>query len=262
MLRKYLNFVRPVRLRQQRFRIPVWGGIEVPGIRSTRKTEAIARFVRLPGVFVDVGVNLGQTLLDVKLSHPDIEYIGFEPNPMCVSYVRQLISVNGFANCVLVPAGLSDRAGLLQLHSTPNQPVDHSSTIIGSLRSYQTATQVINTVVFDEVFPELSNAPIAFVKIDVEGAELDVLKGMARTLARDRPPVYCEVLPHAGGRNADEIRSRRAELLGLVHALGYKPFHVQDAGDGDIRLELIEQFASGSFDRKLSWDYLFLAETP
>jgi hypothetical protein len=58
---------------------------------------------------------------------------------------------------------------------------------------------------------------IGFVKIDVEGGELDVLKGGAQTLRRHHPLIYCEVY--------DEWTSSfdysPAELLGFVWSLGY-----------------------------------------
>lgn len=36
------------------------------------------------GTFIDIGVNIGQTLIKLKSIDPEINYIGFEPNPMCV----------------------------------------------------------------------------------------------------------------------------------------------------------------------------------
>jgi len=36
------------------------------------------------GVFIDIGMNLGQTLIKLKCVDPNIRYFGFEPNPGCV----------------------------------------------------------------------------------------------------------------------------------------------------------------------------------
>ena len=43
------------------------------------------------GTFLDIGVNLGQTLLHVKTLEPARKYIGFEPNPTCCFYANSLI---------------------------------------------------------------------------------------------------------------------------------------------------------------------------
>jgi hypothetical protein len=45
-------------------------------------------FLRPGAAFVDVGVNIGQTLLKLKSLAPDIVYVGFEPNPFCALYAR------------------------------------------------------------------------------------------------------------------------------------------------------------------------------
>ena len=42
--------------------------------------------------FIDVGVNVGQTLLKLKSISSEINYLGFEPNPNCVNYLKNLIT--------------------------------------------------------------------------------------------------------------------------------------------------------------------------
>jgi FkbM family methyltransferase len=58
------------------------------------------------GTFVDVGMNLGQTLLAAKAIDPARHYIGFEPNPHCFAYCEQLTQLNQLPNVSLVPIGL------------------------------------------------------------------------------------------------------------------------------------------------------------
>jgi hypothetical protein len=58
---------------------------------------------------------------------------------------------------------------------------------------------------------------IDFVKIDVEGAELEVLKGAARTLSTHRPLIYCEM----SERWAGAFGYSPGDLLGFVRSLGY-----------------------------------------
>ena len=45
------------------------------------------------GAYLDIGVNIGQTLMKLKSVNPKIEYIGFEPNATCVHYVNKLIDM-------------------------------------------------------------------------------------------------------------------------------------------------------------------------
>ena len=65
---------------------------------------------------------------------------------------------------------------------------------------------------------------LGVLKIDAEGAELDVLRGLAETIDRDRPLIICEVLPiGAPGSEAAELRRRRAHSVEMTLAdAGYR----------------------------------------
>jgi tRNA G46 methylase TrmB len=56
-------------------------------------------------IFLDVGVNVGQTLLKIKSIKKEIEYYGFEPNSACNYYLQALIKANKLSNCHLFPVG-------------------------------------------------------------------------------------------------------------------------------------------------------------
>jgi hypothetical protein len=51
-----------------------------------------------PGTFLDVGVNLGQTLLPVKMCEPSRRYVGVESNAQCFAYAERFIEINGLIN--------------------------------------------------------------------------------------------------------------------------------------------------------------------
>jgi hypothetical protein len=53
------------------------------------------------GAFLDVGVNIGQTLCQVKSIDFQREYFGFEPNPACNMFVEELVRINKFP-CVKI----------------------------------------------------------------------------------------------------------------------------------------------------------------
>jgi hypothetical protein len=88
---------------------------------------------RKPGAFVDVGANLGQTLLKVKTLAPEVPYVGFEPNPVCCHYLEKLIAINRFRSCTVLPVGLSNTAGLVSLHTRTDS--DCSGSIVPGLRA-------------------------------------------------------------------------------------------------------------------------------
>src|SRR6185312_3881029 len=159
---------------------------------------AFARLFALrPGAFLDVGVNVGQTLLKVKVLDPDRPYVGFEINPRCCQYVEELIKVNRFTHCTIVPAGLANRNGVTTLLLRANVSADPSATTIGDVCEAPESLRRQYGVVCrgDDAIATLGLDDVAVIKIDTEGAELEVLEGLAGAVARWRPFVVCEILP-------------------------------------------------------------------
>jgi FkbM family methyltransferase len=182
---------------------------------------------RRGGAFVDVGVNLGQTLIKVKLIDPARPYFGFEPNPQCAQYVAELINCNGFSDCTLVPVGLSDAARVVTLWAKADA-VDPSASLVSGFRGTDRYSRRQDVPVFagDALLADLDR--IALIKIDVEGGELEVIGGLLRTLRRCKPIVFCEILPVFDDQTENgQFRKRRQEqLLAAVHDLGYRVFRM------------------------------------
>src|SRR3954454_19952560 len=117
-LTSYLNISVVARCHQRPIRVPLIGGIGFGNLYPGEQWMTYVLFVLLPGrpgAFVDVGVNVGQTMIKVKAFNPDLPYIGFEPNPVCYTYSYRLIAENGFTNCTLLPVGLSNTATVASL---------------------------------------------------------------------------------------------------------------------------------------------------
>lgn len=192
---------------------------------------------RLPGTFVDVGVNSGQTLVKVKGFDRDRVYVGFEPNPSCNFYTGKLIELNGFFNCTLVPVGLHERPDLLQLHMRwPGD--DPTATVVVETGHHDfVASQVVPVWRGDDALETLAVSSISVLKIDVEGAEMEVLRGFARTIAALHPLIVCEILParDAAGITVASVSATtlleraRAMTIGLI-AEGYRIGKLQGSG--------------------------------
>jgi FkbM family methyltransferase len=164
-----------------------------------------------PGdVFVDVGANVGLfTLLAARRVAPEGRVIAFEPHPGARSAMAELLQRNDAGACVeIVDAALADVAdGTAALHLA-------CDTVLSTLDPAH------SPLVDDFDFPESIAVPLTsldawmarrgidpgrlrLVKIDVEGAEEAVVRGMLATLAAaPRARVVCETRP---GSAADEL---------------------------------------------------------
>lgn len=194
------NFRTTISIDNVQVTIPLHGSVGLPHIWMT-ESWMIALLKKLyqiqTGWFIDVGANIGQTLIKAKIIDPQLPYLGLEPNIVCASYVDRLIEANGYPATQILPVGLSDRPAVLPLHMTAS-PTDLFATLVGKdfreegvyvNRTYVPVTKL--DVLLD--FMEIDD--IFVVKIDVEGGELEVLTGALKTLKQFRPFILCEVLP-------------------------------------------------------------------
>lgn len=187
------------------------------------------------GVFLDIGVNLGQTLLKVKAIDPQRPYAGFEPNPACVFYLNELIAMNQIQEASIYPVALAEETGLLHLDLYNDSPADSAASIIPNFRSSkgQTRSLWVPAFRFADVNDALLQQSVAFIKIDVEGAELDVCRSLEARIRADRPVVLLEILPVYDEQNSVRL-DRQLELESMFNSMGYRWFRIQKRPPNDF----------------------------
>lgn len=215
-----LNFSIPKVINGHRVKIPFINGMGINNlvIKTDWLDSLILEFIKKDNtVIVDVGVNIGQTILKVKTLHPGIEYLGFEPNPACIYYTGQLIYKNQFGKCTIYNSALSGKTGILTLGK--NTADDPAASVIPSLRpEYFKNNEQVITIDYDSFFLDKK---ISFIKIDVEGAELDVISGMKQSIIKHKPLIVCEVLDSHNSAVFEYTQTRATELFNLLLSINY-----------------------------------------
>jgi FkbM family methyltransferase len=159
-------------------------------------TERISHHIRPGDVVVDVGANMGYfTLLASKLVGNTGLVIAFEPCPGNLRWLSYNVSNNGRSNVLLQSTALANESGLRQL-TVP--PVYNNG--VSSLRDRQNGHTTTPAWVarFDELpFASAYNSRISLVKVDTEGLEISVMKGMRSLLSSPNPrlAIACELSP-------------------------------------------------------------------
>jgi FkbM family methyltransferase len=233
------------------------------------KTTVVRNILqKRPGLFVDVGVNLGQTLVDYCQSGTRSGYLGFEPNPLCVNIVNEIIEANNLADCSVVPVGLSEGSDVLPLFTRKHVPVDGGATIVS--RPYVAAedyvTHLIPVFKFDDVAARLGLNTISLVKIDVEGAEIHVFRGMGETLRAMTPWLICEVLYRDGRADKAETQEyvrKVAALMDFIRSASYVVFRILKSSDQQlVGFEQVNEFPNKAWAKANGHecDYLIAPE--
>ncbi len=183
-------------------------------------TELLSIIKIQDGSFVDIGANIGQTLIQVKSILKHTDYIAIEPNPACIYYLIQLVKKNKLENVQLFSGALSQEASFRNLFFFKDSITDTCATIIKNFRpqSDAIAPQIVPTIKWSTISNFLEIKDMAYVKIDVEGAELEVVRSLMGSIQRHKPIVFIEVLTS----NSQTRTMRQKELSSLFTHLGYR----------------------------------------
>jgi FkbM family methyltransferase len=177
----------------------------VLGIYEVDKIAAVRRFLRPGSTFVDVGANVGDySLLAASIVGDAGRVLCFEPEPQNRYWLQKSIDLNGYKNMDVFPVALSDTNRQASLYLGE---IAGYHTLIPGHPERQAGTITVPTRTLDSHLKELGRERIDMMKIDVEGAELQVLRG-ARTTMENNPQMilFLEIHPDVGV-NPAEVRS-------------------------------------------------------
>jgi FkbM family methyltransferase len=179
------------------------------------------------GAVYDVGANCGW--FAVRAARAGRPVRAFEPVPATADFAeRNLARVTG-ADARLVRAAVGDTAGsaTIHLYSSSGNNSLHERTLPPGHPLQRTGEIEVSVVRLDDLVGGDGFPPPALIKIDVEGAELAVLRGARATLARHRPMVVME-WAESTSRDAGHAR---AAIVAELHAAGYAALAVTPDGE-------------------------------
>ncbi len=146
----------------------------------------LARHVDPDATVLDVGANIG--LSTILLARAARRVIAYEPSPPNAEYLRRNLAANGIGNVEVRAAASSSAAGVLRFHVSAFGAGSHVVAAGHVSGESMSAVEVPAVALDDEGLPA-----VAFIKMDAEGHEPEVLAGARALLARDRPLIYTEI---------------------------------------------------------------------
>lgn len=197
--------------------------------RDHQDIETLAVYLKNAGygaVFVDVGANVGAYAFGLRRFCAEVH--AFEPQRIIYNMICGSIALNGWQNvyCYNVALGRADNGGDIEVPQFDyNKTLSFGSIEFGEEQKERLAQQRQHNVSRLEYVPlrtldSYNFARIDVMKIDVEGMELDVLAGAAKTIERCRPVILIE---HG--------KSNKGVLRTVLYSLQYD---VQESGVFDF----------------------------
>jgi FkbM family methyltransferase len=191
--------------------------LAIYSIHEPLTTRVIKKIITRGMTVIDLGANIGYyTLIESKLVGSEGKIVAVEPNSENIKFLKLNIQKNGIKNVTVIEAAIGDRDGFDTLHlsETSNWHSMISNPSLKQLNSVEVKVRQL-----DNLIEELG-VSVSLIRMDIEGYEINVIRGMIRTLQKYGPRLVVELHPQLVGSQAI------CNLLITLKTLGYVATHI------------------------------------
>ena len=215
----------------------VWAYRHATGKMAVPEIDAISKYLSADSICFDVGAHGGSWSRGLaRVVLPKGHVYAFEALPYYADVLRRTMMLLGQRRVTVLNRAVAEKDGFVQM---VRQDCD-GNTLTGTIhvaasgeRAHESVS--VPTVTLDSFWQELGERRVDFIKCDVEGFELFVLKG-ARTLIEHCCPVFYNELNSEWCERYDYTP---ADIFSFFQGLDYRPFYL-DAENGLVCVNLQE----------------------
>jgi FkbM family methyltransferase len=165
-------------------------------------------------IVVDSGANIGQTVLYFAALLPGARILAYEPGARAREWLEEGVAANAMAGVRVLAAGLSSATGTARLGAVGGAELHGAWNRVGAADGDEIALAAL-----DDELDRLGIASVDLWKLDVEGHELEALRGARRSLSAHRiRALYME------------LGESDSESMALLESHGYTAWNIRDSG--------------------------------
>lgn len=202
----------------------------------TRGEQLLLRtYLRPGGVALDIGANIGMFSVMMGRLCDSASIFSFEPAQETYERLLRNLRRNALANVVAEHRAMGKQAGMVRLAVDPKSSALSRIALDHEAEERGRTFEVVPCTTVDDFCAERGIEALDFVKIDVEGAEPQVLAGAAGMLGRRA--IRCLLIEICPGTLA-AMGSHPHELADLVHSFDYRFYAIEAGGETDRELTI------------------------
>lgn len=190
------------------------------GYYEKNEIGLLLNLVQDGAVIMDVGANIGYVSLLVSSHCPKSTVIAIEPGPSIMKKLKRNLALNKLENVKVLEKAVGASEGYSQFFESGSDNLGMSGLTPAENHIGHTTEVCVTTI--DQVFSELKLTRLDLVKIDVEGAEIQVLKGMKQVISTQRPWILVEVC----SSNLKRFESNAEAIYELMELANYQPYRI------------------------------------
>lgn len=195
------------------------------GVFEPYTTEVIKQNISNGDLVMDIGANIGYfTLIMAKGIRENGKVFSFEPEPKNFELLKKNVEINNYSNVILEKKAIGNKTGIAKLYLADKKDNIFYSGLHRIFRS-DLVSQIsnpisINIIKLDDYLQDLKSIKkIRLIKIDVEGAEFDVLKGMSKILDGNKE---IKIVMEFSSENLKDYGSNPSDVMDFLINKGFK----------------------------------------
>lgn len=207
----------------------------VDGVREPLSTKEISKVVKKGDIVVDIGANIGYyVLMESKIVGNTGKIYAIEPSPQNIKCLKKNVAVNNYSNIEVYDFAIGDVIGVKKMNISSHYNLN---TLVSKKDNRITGTVDVNTSTLDK-FLTGKKFP-SFVRMDVEGYEYNIIKGMKNILSSKKPiNIFIELHPHIMKKEQTEYILKKLADSGfkakkIIRSITVPEMKVMDKEDYD-----------------------------
>ena len=199
--------------------------------------------IRRDSVVLDVGANIGYFSVLAAAKAVNGSVFSFEPVSLFRKQLSDNIALNNLSNVEVLPFAVGNRNEKATIYLADADNFGMTAMVLPE--NFSGKTETVEKISLDKWAEQNPLPKLDLIKIDTEGAEMEVLSGMQSLLQRQQPAVLIEVI----NEQLDKFESSAVDLYNYLDNNRYRAFEIVTGK----RLRLIKDYKEG-------YDILFLPE--
>lgn len=188
-----------------------------PGDYEVENYTFLQQQVKTGMHIIDIGAHIGLfSACSSQLTGPLGKIICFEPTPGTFSILKNTLRLNHCDNVIARQAAVSDKEGTATFYVSHTAGCN-SNSLVKNKSGNELSVYDVQLVTVDSIVAEYAIHP-SLIKIDTEGAELDVLQGGMSTFRKYKPIIILGLHPDFISQKGDSLE----QIWDLLHQSGYK----------------------------------------
>jgi FkbM family methyltransferase len=210
------------------------------GTYESENLRLLCSLVEPNSVYFDVGANIGLMSIPILHSCPDCTVVSMEPSPKTLQFLIPTAESSGFGNrWRILGKAAGSSIGSLDFF-TASVELGAYDGLRDTKRAGATSKVTVPVTTLDAEWNAMGQPPVSVIKIDVEGAEIEVFQGAISCIKHEQPYILTEW----NSLNLSAYKCEPERLITLADNLGYQvfslPYLLPVTNSAMLRLQMLK----------------------